>query len=86
MAKLNWERHRERPKTEYQKAKVQTRTRDVILNEAIAKLIVIKTRRKIEGEPEKRIIAVQKEIDKLMKMRDQYRKASLFVEWQRGIK
>jgi hypothetical protein len=88
MGKLNWEKKKYKPDYIQQKNRTQTRTKEVILNEAIHKLIVIKKRRTEDGRPQKEIIRVQKEIDKLIKLRDQFRLANKFAEYRliRNIK
>jgi len=70
MTALNWQR------------KKPIKTRDEILARAIHKLIIIKKRRIEDGRPTKEVVRVQKEIDKLQKMRRDYNNAAKFAEWR----
>jgi hypothetical protein len=62
--------------------KKTTKSPDLIYNEAIHKLILIKKRRVETGDTEQRILAAQKAIDAMIKRRDNYRRVSSFIAWR----
>jgi hypothetical protein len=62
--------------------KERNRTPEIVYNEAISQLIIIKKRRIEDGESNKRVNAAQKAIDDMIKKRDAYRTAVKFTKWR----
>jgi hypothetical protein len=78
---MRWERNKSKHKR-ITGQEVKIGEREKAINKAIHELIIIKQRRMRESRPEKDIVRVQKEIDRMIRLKTRMQLADTFLKWR----